>query len=128
LRTGKRSRSDRLAAVALALTCAAGLAGCITNAPHIDSVSPTTAARGAMVTLTGVRFCQGAGVGSDGSCAGAVAGKVDFGVDGPVEAQIVSWTDTKVVAVVPQLAATGSTDVYLTSGGLSSNAVSIEVQ
>ena len=81
-----------------------------------------------MVTLTGERFCQGAGVGSDGGCAGPIAGKVDFGVDGPVQGQVVSWTDTKVVVVVPSQAATGSSDVYLTSGGLSSNAVAIEVQ
>jgi len=126
LRTGKRSRSEL--AAALVLTGAALLGGCISDAPHIDAVAPTTAARGTMITLTGVRFCQSAGVDADGNCAGPIAGKVDFGVDGPIEAQVVSWTDTQVVAVVPQLAATGSSDVYLTSAGLSSNAVSIEVQ
>jgi uncharacterized protein (TIGR03437 family) len=128
LRTGKRSRSERSAVAALVLTCAAVLGGCISDAPHIDAVAPTTAARGTMVTLTGSRFCQGAGVGTDGACAGPIAGKVDFGVDGPVAGQVVSWTDTQVVVVVPQLAATGSSDVYMTSGGLSSNAVAIEVQ
>jgi hypothetical protein len=100
----------------------------VANAPHIDAVAPTTAARGATVTLTGSKFCQDAGVNADGTCAGAVPGTVDFSVDGPVQAEVTSWTDTTIVVTVPSRAPLGETEIYLTSSGKSSNALLIVIQ
>jgi uncharacterized protein (TIGR03437 family) len=104
------------------------LTACISNGPQIDAVEPTTIARGGTITLTGVRFCQKAGVNSAGACAGPVTGTVDLDLDRAVRADVTSWTDTQVVVVVPMAAPTGATDVYLTSSGVSSNAVALVVQ
>ncbi|MCE9577564.1 MAG: hypothetical protein K8W52_30725 [Deltaproteobacteria bacterium] len=101
---------------------------CITNGPQIDAASPTTVARGATVTLTGLRFCQDAGVAADGSCAGPVTGTVDIDVDAPIRAETTAWSDTEIKATIPTMAALGSTDIYLTSSGRSSNAVEITIQ
>jgi uncharacterized protein (TIGR03437 family) len=126
LRTGKKSRSEARAAVALAISI--GLGACVDNPPHVDAVMPMTAAHGDQVTLTGERFCQSAGVNADGSCARPVSGEVDFSVDGPAPAMAISWTDTTIVVVVPERAPTGGTEVYVTSGGKSSNAVDITIK
>jgi hypothetical protein len=98
------------------------------NAPHLDSVSPSTVAIGQNFTLHGERFCQQAGVNSDGTCMTAVSGEVDLAVDQPTQCPIVSWTDTTVVASVPPHPPTGSSEVFLTSSGESSNALDIVVQ
>jgi len=109
-----------------AIGCA--FAGCEPgNAPHLSSVSPTTVTHGQTVTLTGERLCQKAGVNTDGTCAGAIPGTVDFSVDGPVRADVTTWTDTQVVLTVPVHAPDGSTEIYLTSSGVSSNALDITV-
>ena len=111
-----------LAAVATLATA------CISNGPQIDVADPTTVARGATVTLTGVRFCQDAGVAADGSCAGPVTGTVDIDVDAPIRVETTAWSDTQIKATIPTLAALGTTDIYLTSSGRSSNAVEITIQ
>jgi uncharacterized protein (TIGR03437 family) len=94
---------------------------CGTSGPHIDEVSPPTAARGAAVRIDGDGFCSGA-------CDGT-AGYVDFGLDPPmVRARVTAWSATRIDVVVPESVATGATDVIVTVDGESSNAVAFEVQ
>ncbi len=126
MRTGKKFRSERAALAAL-LTIGLGACG-IADAPHLDSVTPTTVAIGQSFTLLGERFCQQAGVNTDGTCTMAVAGEVDLAVDEPTQCPIVSWTDTMVVVSVPAHPPSGDTTVFLTSSGTSSNALDIVVQ
>lgn len=123
--TGKKFRSE-LAAGALMLALAVG--ACVDNAPHLDSVTPTTVTAGQTFTLVGERFCQQAGVNADGTCTGAIPGEVDFSVDQPQPAPVTTWTDTMIVATVPARALTGSTEVYVQSSGKASNALDIVVQ
>ena len=125
MRTGKKFRSEALIALAIGL----GAGACsVSDAPHLDTVSPSTMSIGQTFTLTGERFCQQAGVKPDGTCMNAVTGEVDFSVDQPTQAQIVSWTDTTVMAIVPMRAPSGSTEVYLQSSGKVSNALDVVVQ
>jgi hypothetical protein len=125
LRTGKKFRSDRALAIAAGLV----LAACVDNAPHLDSVTPTTVSVGQQFTLVGERFCQQAGTNTDGTCMGAIPGEVDFSVDQPTPATMVTtWTDTMVIATVPTRAPSGQTEIYLTSSGKASNALNITVQ
>ncbi len=110
-----------------ALLLAGLLAACIDDGPRIDAASPTTVARGASVTLTGTRFCQGP-VTADFACTGPVTGTVDLGLAAPVRAEIVAWRDAEVSATIPSVAPLGPTSIYLTSAGRSSNAVEITIE
>ena len=117
-----------LSELTLAGAIAAGLGACISDAPELDSVSPTTAPRGTLIVLVGQRFCQQAGVNANGTCAGAVAGEVDFNVDAPVQGSVQSWTDTMIAVGVPTTATVGDNEVYITSSGKSSNALDMTIQ
>jgi hypothetical protein len=123
--TGRKSRSELIWAAAAAVV---GLGACISDAPQLDSVTPTTAARGTNIVLTGVRLCQQAGVGANGMCASAPAGTVDFSVDAPVQGAVQTWTDASIIVTVPSSAAVGANQVYVTSSGKSSNALDMTIQ
>jgi hypothetical protein len=122
---GKKFLSELTLVAAVA---ALGLGACISDAPELDVVSPTTAPRGTIIQLTGQRFCQQAGVNANGTCASNVAGEVDFNVDAPVQGVVQGWTDTLISVTVPGSASVGSNEVYITSSGKSSNALDITIQ
>jgi hypothetical protein len=111
-----------------AAIAALGLGACISDAPELDTVTPTTAARGTIIQLVGQRFCQQAGVNANGTCAGSIAGEVDFNVDAPVQGGVQAWTDTLISVTVPASASVGSNEVYITASGKSSNALDMTIQ
>lgn len=98
------------------------LAGACTDdgGPRLDAVSPAAAPRGAMVTLTGARFCAPAG------CAQA-AGQIQIGLDQPVRAQVVSFGSSSATIIVPQVTPVGDTELVLEVAGRSSNALAFQV-
>src|SRR5947208_6085519 len=78
--------------------------------PTLTSISPTALSPGMQVTFTGSGF--GAAQGS--------LGNVNFARSGA--AKIISWSDTQVVAVVPNGTVPGNT--YVGQNGVASNTVS----
>nr|HDN01227.1 hypothetical protein [Deltaproteobacteria bacterium] len=79
--------------------------------PYIYNISPDRGPTGSEVSI-------------QGTCFGGTAGHVIFEAD--LEAAIISWTNEKIVCLVPEGAATGS--IYVeTSGGLTSNGLNFEV-
>ena len=122
MRTGKKFRSELVA-----IAAAVALGACVENAPHLDSVTPTTVSIGQTFTLVGSKLCQQAGTNADGTCMGNVPGEVDFSVDEPTPATVMSWTDTMIVATVPSRAMAGQTEVYVQSSGKASNALDVTV-
>ena len=78
--------------------------------PNISSVSPTSAAVGDAITISGTNF---------GSAPSVTVG----GTSAPVSTS----TETSITAEVPQVSA-GDQDVVVTAGGQASNAVSITVE
>jgi RHS repeat-associated protein len=78
--------------------------------PNITSLSPTTGAVGASVTITGTSF-------------GTTQGTVKFNTT--TATMITSWTATSIVATIPTGATTGN--VVVTAGGVNSNGVSFTV-
>ena len=109
--------------IRLVVVLALALAGACADdgGPRLDTVSPESAPRGAIVTLTGTRFC-----GSAGDCDNA-AGQIQIGLDQPVRAQIVSFGPTAAKISVPQVAPAGDTELVLEVGGRSSNALAFQV-
>ena len=74
--------------------------------PTITSLSPTSAAVGASVTITGTNF-------------GATQGMSAVTFNGTTATSITSWSTTSIVATVPAAATTGN--VVVTVGGVASN-------
>lgn len=97
---------------ALALVAAA-LAGCSTKAPAILSLSPSSGAVGATVTVSGTDF--GATQGSS---------SLRFG-NSAVPAK--TWSDTKLTVIVPSSMKTGKYAVTVKTGGGVSNSFQFEV-
>ncbi len=81
------------------------------EAPRITAVNPDSAAVGDTIEVLGTRF--GPAVGTSQVLLGALA------------ATISSWTDTRILAVVPVGAQSGN--IRVVAGGLTSNAVPFEV-
>ena len=102
------------------------LASCSTDdgGPRLDAVVPAAAAQGAMAMLTGARLC---GAGSDADCSNAPA-TIALGIEPPmVEADVVAYADTTATFVVPAIVPVGSTEIIVTLGDQSSNALPFEV-
>ena len=99
------------------------LAGCADDGgPRLDAVMPVMAARGAMVTLTGSRLC-----GASGDCATA-AGEVEIGLALPmVRAVVISYTDASAQIMIPPVTPVGATQLVVTVGERSSNAIDFMV-
>src|SRR5271166_2940023 len=89
-----------------------GVSFTVVAAPSITSLSPTTGAVGASVTITGTNF---------GSTQGT--GTVSF--NGTAVTTIGSWSATSIVATVPTGATTGN--VVVNASGVNSNGVSFTV-
>jgi hypothetical protein len=105
----------------VAVACA--LAGCVDDGgPRLDTVLPAAAGHGAMMTLTGRRLC-----GETGNCETA-GGEVTLGLALPtVKANVVEYSDTRAVVVVPDLAPVGPTQLVITVNERASNALDFEV-
>jgi RHS repeat-associated protein len=80
----------------------------VVSAPSITSLSPTSGAVGASVTITGTNF-------------GATQGASSVTFNGTAATSITSWGATSIVATVPTGATTGN--VVVTVSGMSSNGV-----
>ncbi len=101
----------------------AALAACADHpGPVLSSVSPGSAAAGAVVTLTGQRMC-----GPTGDCATA-GGQIQIGLTLPaVEAQIEMFSDSSAQISIPSLARAGDTQLVLVVDDQSSNALAFTV-
>jgi hypothetical protein len=84
----------------------------VVPAPSITSLSPTSGAAGASVTITGTNF-------------GTTQGTSTVTFNGTTATTITSWTATSIVATVPTAATTGNVVVY--AGGVDSNGVAFTV-
>jgi len=90
--------------------------------PRLIAVTPTSAPRNAMVTITGTRLC-----GPGGDCASA-AGEVALGREPPmVRAIVTDYSDSVAQIVIPSLAPVGATVVIAIVNERSSNALAFEV-
>ena len=104
------------------VTCAILLlAGCLgEHGPRLTSSAPAQGSPGAMIALTGTDLCAG-------DCATA-AGEVLLGLGAhPLRAPITSYDDSSAVIVVPALAPIGVTQLVVSVGSASSNALAFEV-
>ena len=106
-----------------ALGVAVLLAGCADDGgPRLDAVTPTSAGRGATVTLTGRRLC-----GTNADCTTA-AGEVLIGLELPaVQAIVTMYGDTSAQIMIPQVAPIGPTHLVVTVNDRTSNALAFEV-
>jgi hypothetical protein len=90
--------------------------------PRLLAVTPVSAPRGAMVTVTGTRLC---GPGAD--CASA-AGEVAIGRDPPmVRAIVTDYSDSAAQLVIPPVAPVGATALIAIVDERASNALDFEV-
>jgi hypothetical protein len=80
--------------------------------PNISGISPTSGPVGTNVTITGTGF-------------GATRGSGNVWLGGKLATNIVSWSDTQVVATVPSGATTSGTQVY--QNGVWSNGITFTV-
>ena len=122
--------SPRRAVLAAAVALAP--AGCDASpGPDVVEVAPAAARRGDAVAILGARFCGGSTMSDEieeGRCARAPAGSVAFGLDLPIaRAEVLSWRDARIEAVVPQAAAVGPSLVVVTVNGRASNGGDFEV-
>ena len=103
------------------VTCAILLlAGCAEQGPRLTSATPAAGRPGTMIALAGTDLCAG-------DCATA-AGEVLLGLGAqPLRAPIASYDDAMAVIAVPELAPTGQTEIVVTVGSASSNALAFEV-
>lgn len=103
------------------------IAGCSTGCgddggPRLDSVSPASAPHGAMVTVEGRRLC-----GEPSNCETA-AGELQVGLELPaLKANVLEYSETRAVIVVPDLAPAGRTVLIVTVNERTSNALDFEV-
>ena len=90
--------------------------------PRLDSVTPSAAARNAMVTVSGQHLC-----GATADCTHA-AGEIVLGLSPPqVHTNVVTYDDDGAVLVIPAIAAVGATHLIATVDDRSSNALAFEV-
>jgi hypothetical protein len=80
------------------------------SVPVINTVSPATARAGTSVTLSGRNFSSGA--------------TVKFGA---TAAQVLSVSNSQIVAVIPSGLTVGETQIFVTSGGLETNGVTFDI-
>jgi hypothetical protein len=99
------------------------VAGCTDDhAPHLISVTPGAAPRGAQVTLAGERLC-----GDPPDCDTA-AGAIQIGLALPTTlATVLEYDDDRAVIEVPSTAEIGPTEIIVTVNERASNAIAFEV-
>ncbi len=96
------------------------LGGCADdNGPRLDAVTPAAASLGGLVTITGRRLC-------DGNCATA-GGAIRIGLDTPVQASIIDYSDTMAQIRIPDITPVGKTVLVATVNERASNALDFEV-
>ena len=106
------------------IVAACMLAACSTDdgGPRLDAVMPTSVPAGGTAVVTGTRFC-----GAGGDCSN-VAATLALGAEPPmVDAQIEAYSDTSAMFIVPRIGPVGPTQLILTVGDQSSNALALEV-
>jgi hypothetical protein len=104
----------------LAIVASAGCAD--EGGPRLEAVTPTSATRTEMVTLSGHGLC-----GAAGDCA-HTTGEVLLGRSPPqVHATVVRLDATSVDVVIPQIAPLGPTELMVTVDDRASNALAFEV-
>lgn len=94
-------------------TALLAIAGSACAQPVIDSVNNDTLPRSGRIAITGSGF--GVRDGDD---------RVEVG---GIQALLTTWTNTRIVAYVPESAPIGAADLWVVAGGDQSNAVPIEV-
>lgn len=82
---------------------------------------PMAARAGATVTITGTRLC-----GESGDCATA-GGAIRIGLDTPVQAMILDYTNTTAQLRIPSITPVGETVLVATVNDRASNALAFEV-
>jgi len=106
----------------LAALVVAGTGCADDGGPRLDAVTPSAARREATVVITGRRLC-----GDGGDCA-RVGGEVQLGIEPPmVRVGVVSYSDTVAEVAIPSIAPVGATELIITVGERSSNALAFEV-
>ena len=106
----------KLAAILLAL------GGCADdNGPRLDSAMPASSTVGAIVTITGRRLC-----GESGDCATA-GGAIRIGLDEPVVANIIAYSETMAQIRIPQVTPVGHTVFVATVNERASNTLDFDV-
>ncbi|MDQ3367020.1 MAG: hypothetical protein M3680_16475 [Myxococcota bacterium] len=96
--------------------------GCVDDAgPRLDAVTPAAAAPGAVVSLEGRRLC-----GASGDCA-AAGGAIRIGLDMPVQATIIMYSNTTAQIRIPTITPLGRTQLVVTVNEQASNALAFEV-
>jgi hypothetical protein len=90
--------------------------------PRLFAVTPSSARRNAMVTITGTRLC-----GAAGDCATA-GGEIALGRDPPmVRAIVTDYSDSVAQIIIPTVTPVGPTAVIATVNEHASNALDFEV-
>ena len=97
------------------------LASCAAEpGPRLVAAAPAAASRGAMVAIEGEDLCGG-------DCATA-AGEVLLGLGSTqLRVPVISYADTAATIAIPQLAPLGATQLVVSVGSASSNALAFEV-
>jgi len=91
------------------------------HGPRLESATPAAASAGAIVIITGTRLC---GESADCETAG---GAIRIGLDNPVQAMIIGYTDTAAQLRIPSIAPIGETVFVATVNERASNALDFEV-
>jgi hypothetical protein len=89
--------------------------------PRLHAVTPPAAGAGAVVTLDGRGLC-----GERGDCATA-AGAIRIGLDMPVQANVLMYTNTSAQVRIPSITPVGRTAFVVTVNERASNALDFEV-
>jgi hypothetical protein len=102
---------------------ALALVGCTDGSgPHLSSVTPSAAGRGAQVLLTGEHLC-----GMSANCDTA-AGSIQLGLSPPtVQAHVIDYADTMATIEIPTVIDLGPTSIIVIVNDQSSNALDFEV-
>jgi hypothetical protein len=106
---------------AAALVMFASACASIDEGPRLDAAEPAAAGQGATVMLRGERLC-----GPKADCASA-GGSIQIGLDNPVQANIIDYSDTMAQVRIPQIAPAGRTVIIATVNDEASNALDFEV-
>jgi hypothetical protein len=98
-----------------------GAACADSEGPRLVAAMPASTGAGGIVMLTGERLC-----GSSGDCDKA-GGAIRIGLDSPVQANIIAYTDTTAEIRIPSVTPVGRTVLVATVNERSSNALDFEV-
>lgn len=90
--------------------------------PVLTAATPTAAAHDQTVVLSGERLC-----GTSSDCM-AVTSTIQIGLELPaIDAQITAYSESSATITIPDLAATGATEIVVTVNDRASNALAFTV-